>query len=97
MVKVQRIVLDVLKLHSPNGLAFSTQLEEKCPGCWFNFKVVEVDEKTETIILVVESDDIPYDEVAEAITAMGGTIHSIDEVVVINVEGLEEPLTQDDA
>ena len=82
MVKVQRIVLDVLKPHSPNGLDFSIQLAEKCPGCWFNFKVVEVDEKTETVVIIVESDDIPYDHVADAIIAMGGSIHSIDEVEV---------------
>ncbi|MCW9012953.1 MAG: DUF211 domain-containing protein [Gammaproteobacteria bacterium] len=89
MVKVQRIVLDVLKLHSPNGLEFSTQLAEKCPGCWFNFKVMEVDEKTETVIIVVESEDIPYEDVANAITAMSGTIHSIDEVEVISFDDVE--------
>lgn len=82
MVKVQRIVLDVLKPHSPNGLEFSIQLAEKCPGCRFNFKVAEVDEKTETVVIIVESDDIPFDNVSEAITSMGGSIHSIDEVEV---------------
>lgn len=86
MVKVQRIVLDVLKPHIPNGLDFSIQLAEKCPGCRFKFKVVEVDEKTETVVLIVESDDIPYEHVSEAITSMGGTIHSIDEVEVTTID-----------
>ena len=90
MVKVQRIVLDVLKPHSPNGLEFSTQLAEKCPGCRFNFKVLEVDEKTETVIIVVESDSIPFDDVSDAISTMGGSIHSIDEVNVIGVNDPED-------
>ena len=85
MVKVQRVVLDVLKPHTPNGLEFSIQLAEKCPSCRFNFKVLEVDEKTETVVIIVESENIPYDTVSEAITAMGGSIHSIDEVDVIGV------------
>ena len=97
MVKVQRVVLDVLKPHSPNGLEFSIQLAEKCPGCWFNFKVMEVDEKTETVIIVVESDDIPYKNVSEAITSMGGSIHSIDEVEVIDLIDSEAAPTQTDA
>lgn len=93
MVKVQRIVLDVLKPHSPNGLEFSMQLAEKCPACRFNFKVVGVDEKTETVIIIIDSDNIPYEHVSEAITSMGGSIHSIDEVEVIGIDDEEASLT----
>ncbi len=94
MVKVQRIMLDILKPHSPNGLEFSIQLAEKCSGCRFNFKVLEVDEKTETVIITVESESIPYDDVFDAITSMGGSIHSIDEVDVIGVDDSEGSSTQ---
>ena len=93
MVKVQRVVLDVLKPHSPNGFEFSVQLAEKCPGCTFNFKVIEVDEQTETVIIIVESDNIPYDNVSDAISSMGGSIHSIDEVSVIGVDDLDDSST----
>jgi len=48
MVKVQRIMLDILKPHVPNGLEFTTALAEACPGCQFKLSVVEVDENTET-------------------------------------------------
>ena len=97
MVKVQRIILDILKPHSPNGLEFSIQLAEKCSGCRFNFKVLEVDEKTETVIIMVEAENIPYDEVFDAITAMGGSIHSIDEVDVIGMDDSESLSTQTNA
>ena len=94
MVKVQRIVLDILKPHSPNGLEFSIHLAEKCPDCRFNFKVLEVDEKTETVILIVEAENIPFDDVSDSITTMGGSIHSIDEVNVIGVDYPEDSSTQ---
>lgn len=94
MVKVQRIVLDVLKPHSPNGLEFSSQLAEKCPGCRFNFKVLEVDEKTETVVITVESENIPFDNVSDVISTMGGSIHSIDEVDVIGVNDSADSSTK---
>lgn len=97
MVKIQRIVLDVLKPHSPNGLEFSAQLAEKCPGCRFNLKVLEVDEKTETVIIIVESENIPYDTISDVITTMGGSIHSIDEVDVIGVNDSEDSSMQTNA
>ncbi|MCU7938838.1 MAG: DUF211 domain-containing protein [gamma proteobacterium symbiont of Bathyaustriella thionipta] len=97
MVKVQRIMLDILKPHSPNGLEFSIQLAEKCPGCRFNLKVLEVDEKTETVIIIVESESIPFNDVSDAITSMGGSIHSIDEVDVIGVDDSESSSTQTNA
>ncbi len=73
------------------------QLAEKCPGCWFNFKVIEVDEKTETVIIIVESENILYEQVSDAITSMGGSIHSIDEVEVIGVDDSENPTASTDA
>lgn len=83
MVKVKRLVLDVLKPHQPNGLEFASTLAEKCPGCHINYSVVEVDEQTETTVLVIDGDDIQFDIVAEAISLMGATVHSIDEVEVL--------------
>ena len=83
MVKVKRLVLDVLKPHQPNGLEFSSVLAEQCPDCHIKYSVVEVDEQTETTILVIDGDDIQFDIVSETISSMGATIHSIDEVEVV--------------
>ena len=85
MVKVQRIVLDVLKPHVPNGLEFTTALAKSCPGCHFKLQVIEVDENTETVMLEISGDAVLYDKVSEVINSIGGSIHSIDEVEVINI------------
>ncbi len=44
--------------------------------------MVEVDEKTETVIVVLEGKNIEFDPVIELIEKMGASVHSIDEVEV---------------
>ncbi len=83
MVKVKRLILDVLKPHQPNGLEFAVLLAERSPDCYIKFSVAEVDEQTESVILTINGENIQFDIISEAISAMGGTIHSIDEVEVI--------------
>ena len=82
MINVKRIVLDVLKPHQPNGLEFTSAIAEQSPGTRVKLTVIEVDEKTETVIIVIEGQDLRYNTITEAISNMGGTVHSIDEVEV---------------
>ena len=58
---LKRIVLDVLKPHHPNALEFARTLAEQGPGYRVNLTVAEMDEKTETLVIVVEGDDINFD------------------------------------
>jgi hypothetical protein len=44
-----------------------------------------MDENTETLQVVVEGDNIDFDAVQTAISTMGGSLHSIDEVEVENI------------
>ncbi len=82
MIYVKRIVLDVLKPHQPNGLEFTSAIAEQSPGTLVKLTVIEVDEKTETVVIDIEGQDLRYNEITEAISNMGGTVHSIDEVEV---------------
>ena len=82
MIYVKRIVLDVLKPHQPNGLEFTSAIAEQSPGARVKLTVIEVDEQTETVVIVIEGQDLRYDAITEAISKMGGTVHSIDEVEV---------------
>lgn len=82
MVNVKRIVLDVLKPHHPNGLEFSSEIAGNAPGTKVELTVAEVDEKTETVILVIEGENLDYETLTRTIHGMGGSVHSIDEVVV---------------
>ena len=82
MIYVKRIVLDVLKPHQPNSLEFTSAIAEQSPGASVKLTVIEVDEQTETVIIIIEGQDLRYNEITEAISNMGGTVHSIDEVEV---------------
>lgn len=84
MVTVKQIVLDVLKPHHPNSLDFAAAISESVPGGRVELTVVAVDEHTETVVLVIEGSDLDFKAITLTITGMGGSVHSIDKVEVIN-------------
>lgn len=87
MVLVKRLVLDVLKPHHPSVLEFGRLLARQ--GEYLvKLTVLEMDDKTETLQLVIEGPDIDFDRVQAAITEFGASLHSIDEV---EVESRSEP------
>lgn len=84
MVVVKRIVLDVLKPHQPNSLQFSQAIARVGNDYRVCLTVLEMDENTETLQLEVEAGSIEFESVVSAITEMGGSLHSIDQVEVKN-------------
>ena len=82
MVEVKRINLDVLKPHEPNILEFASRLAEAGTACEVAITVLEMDEKTETLDIVIEGRDIQFDRLEAAIRSLGGSLHSIDQVLV---------------
>jgi hypothetical protein len=82
MVLVKRLVLDVLKPHQPNALEFSRAIAKAGGDYRVCITVLEVDENTETLQVVVEGDAIDFDAVQSAISDLSGSLHSIDEVEV---------------
>ena len=84
MAYIKRLVLDVLKPHHPNALDFTAALVDQVNNTRIKLNVVEVDEKTESVVLVIDGDDIDFVAISEHIAAQGGSIHSIDEVDVVS-------------
>lgn len=80
MVLLKRVVLDVLKPHQPNALDFSIAIAASGDGVRVQLTVLEMDEETETIQVVVEGQALDFDAIQSSINAMGGSLHSIDEV-----------------
>jgi hypothetical protein len=81
MIVVKRLVLDVLKPHLPNAVDFSKLLAEHGAER-VALKVLEMDENTETVQVVVEGADIDFERLRTAIGELGASLHSIDEVEV---------------
>lgn len=84
MVCVKRIVLDVLKPHQPNALEFSQAIAKVGVDYHVHLIVLEVDKNTETIQIELQGNAIDFEAIQDAITSMGGSLHSIDEVEVHN-------------
>lgn len=87
MVRVKRLILDVLKPHKPNGLEFSRTIAEQGEHWRVVYSVEEMDEKTESVTVVVEGEDLRFDLITAAIENAGGTVHSVDEVEVVGEDG----------
>jgi hypothetical protein len=84
MVAVKRVVLDVLKPHLPSAIDFSQAIAQAGQGYRVCLTVLEMDENTQTLSIEVEAESIDFAAIESAITAMGGSLHSIDQVEVKN-------------
>jgi len=82
MVSVKRIILDVLKPHQPDALEFSQAIAKTGTDYRVRLTVLEMDENTETLQIEIEGSAIDFEAIQSAISNMGGSLHSIDEVEV---------------
>ena len=81
MAKIRRLVLDTLKPHEPNIIDLADVLSELTGVFAVNISIYELDRMVENAKITIEGEDISFEQVSHSIEDMGGTIHSIDEVV----------------
>lgn len=81
MAKIRRLVLDTLKPHEPNIIDLAKELSELEGVSAVNISIYELDRKVENAKITIEGESISFEDVTRVIEEMGGTIHSIDEVV----------------
>ncbi len=79
--KIRRLVLDTLKPMEPNIIELANSLSTLAGVSAVNISIAEIDLKVENAKITIEGDDINYEIVKTLIEDMGGSIHSIDEVV----------------
>jgi len=84
MTSVKKLVLDVLKPHHPTSIEFSRAIAEVGQGYCVTLTVVEIDEETETLEVIVEGSDLDFEAIQSSINEMGGSLHSVDTVIVRN-------------
>jgi hypothetical protein len=81
MSNVRRLVLDTLKPHEPSIIELAKSLSTLEGVAAVNISIYEIDRKVENAKITIEGDDVSYPLVLDIITDMGGTVHSVDEVV----------------
>ncbi|MBU0500986.1 MAG: DUF211 domain-containing protein [Gammaproteobacteria bacterium] len=82
MVSVKHLVLDVLKPHQPNALEFCRNIAAAGSELRVRLVVKEVDEHTETLQIEIDGADLDFEQIQNAISEQGGSLHSIDQVEV---------------
>lgn len=84
MARITELVLDILKPHDPPLVLFTRHLAEVRPGLTVTAEVVEIDDRTQTLSVHCQGTDIDLELLTEAVSAMGGSVHSVDRVQVVN-------------
>lgn len=79
---IKAMVLDVLKPHSPQLPIFATFLAELDGVDEVDVSLVEMDEKTESLKVVISGHSIDYEALREHMGKYGAVIHSVDQVIV---------------
>ena len=82
MIYTKKIVLDVLKPHQPNALEFSKAISKAGTDYHVRLIVLEMDENTESVQVEIDGSALDFEAIQAAISSMGGSLHSIDEVEV---------------
>ncbi len=92
---MRRIVLDVLKPHSPGIVELATKLADLQGVYGVDISLIEMDQKVENVKITCEGDSINYEKVEQVIKQSGGSIHSLDKVSV-GTSLIEEAITHQD-
>ena len=79
MTNIKRIILDVLKPHTPSIIELAERLGNLEGISGVNISLEEVDAETDSIKITIEG-NINYAKVKDIITECGAVIHSIDGV-----------------
>ena len=80
--KIKELILDVLKPHTPSLPVFATFLAELKDIEEVEVSLVEMDERTESLGVILRGHSIDYDSLKEHMGKQGAVIHSVDKVTV---------------
>lgn len=84
MARIKKLVLDVLKPHEPNVVEFTRRLADTNHNCEVRVTVSEVDDKTESLVVVFSGENIDFDALSQALRDAGASLHSVDDVEVVS-------------
>ena len=80
--KVQSLTLDVLIPHRPNIVEFGNSISGDEGIESVDVSVYAMDEKTQSLKVVLVGRDINIEQISKHIEQFGGVIHSIDKVLI---------------
>ena len=79
---IRLLVLDILKPHKPNIVEFGQELKKTNGIDNLDVSVYAVDEKTESVKVVLEGNSLNFDDIRKTIEDAGAVVHSVDKVAI---------------
>ena len=79
---IKLLVLDVLKPHNPNIVDFGKNLALANGIENIDVSVYAVDERTETVKVVLEGVSLDFDKIRATIEDSGAVVHSVDKICI---------------
>lgn len=80
MPDLRRVVLDVLKPHDPPMIEFTDRMAALEGVAGATASLIELDQEVQNVKLTIEGDALEYATLEETVEALGGTVHSVDQV-----------------
>lgn len=80
MAPVRRLAIDVMKPHDPQLVEFTEEVADIDAVTGATGALVERDEDVQNVKLTLEGEALDLEEIVETVEALGGTVHSVDEV-----------------
>ncbi|MBW2971653.1 DUF211 domain-containing protein [Candidatus Woesearchaeota archaeon] len=77
---IRLLVLDVLKPHKPNIVDFGKELAKANGIENMDISVYAVDEKTETVKVILEGNSLDFEVIRKTIEDFGAVVHSVDKI-----------------
>lgn len=81
MAPIRRVVVDLLKPHEPRIVEFAQRIADSDGVAAVNATLIEIDEKVQNVKLTLEGTDIDFSHLEDRIGELGGSVHSVDEIV----------------
>ncbi|MFH1063899.1 MAG: DUF211 domain-containing protein [Candidatus Woesearchaeota archaeon] len=79
---IKLLVIDVLKPHTPNIVEFGQELVKADGIDNIDVSVYAVDEKTETVKVVIEGKSLDFPAIRDKIENFGAVVHSVDKICI---------------
>jgi hypothetical protein len=80
MAPVRRLVVDILKPHTPKLLEYTRELSTLESVGGVSASLTELDQEVQNVELTFEGEDLSFDSIEAKVEDLGGTVHSVDEV-----------------
>ena len=95
MAPVKRLVVDILKPHDPPLAEFTAHVADVGSVDGATASLIELDREVQNVKLTVAGDDLDVDATESEVEALGGTVHSVDQVSCGDRVVEDRPVPQD--